>query len=439
MVLPLRSHTAAPLVVPSAVVGKRTCVRTHSFVCGFRVEKGLKVHDFHPRVLHAVVYRDSRATRYSKCLIVSCFPSRRDIEQDKRSVSSWITILHECICDQKRGNAGLGFPLKFDYGFFFLAFVPMSFVVSQQRKHRQTQEARSQQSTMADLFHLDDELDHPEDELEEEEVIGSAVSPVDVDVVDEPDREIVDLPPDLAHAAKQKTVELGEDDRLDLQDFAVKGSLQEREEYSQLQHWWVQELQAPELLPWDGQVMAPMMGAAFSEEEEYSKDNANNLEAILNDIRCVDKERVQFVVANLLQMRLRKIQACPWFYKNNKDRLSNGEVSFLFGLSTNLYRFGLSYIFLQILFLDEFYELLEGHLQKTVTNHFPQEAWKRLDEPEMIEKPRLDEYVMVRVFEDCTLRKGSEEARTLEEGSNLIVNYREVRTFLESGALQLIM
>ena len=78
-------------------------------------------------------------------------------------------------------------------------------------------------------------------------------------------------------------------------------------------------------------------------------------------------------------------------------------------------------------------------MQTSVTDHFPLEAWKRLDEPEMIEEPRLDEYVMVRVFEDSTLRKGSEEARTLEEGSNLIVNYREVRTFLESGALQLIM
>ena len=86
---------------------------------------------------------------------------------------------------------------------------------------------------MADLFHLDDELDQPQDEMEEEEeeeVIDSAVSLVDDDVVDEPDREIVDLPPDLAHAAKQKTVEPAEDDRLDLQDFAVKGNLQEREE-----------------------------------------------------------------------------------------------------------------------------------------------------------------------------------------------------------------
>lgn len=91
------------------------------------------------------------------------------------------------------------------------------------------------------------------------------------------------------------------------------------------------------------------------------------------------------------------------------------------------------------MFLTDFLQLLEGHLQTSVTDHFPQEAWRRLDEPEMIEEPDLDQYVMVRVLEDCTLRKGSEEARTLEAESNLIVKYREIRTFLESGALELIM
>ena len=78
-------------------------------------------------------------------------------------------------------------------------------------------------------------------------------------------------------------------------------------------------------------------------------------------------------------------------------------------------------------------------MQTSVTDHFPQEAWRRLDEPEMIEEPGLDQYVMVRVHEDCTLRKGSEEARTLEEGSNLILNYREIRGLLQSGSLGLIM
>ena len=78
-------------------------------------------------------------------------------------------------------------------------------------------------------------------------------------------------------------------------------------------------------------------------------------------------------------------------------------------------------------------------MQTSVTDHFPQEAWRRLDEDEMMEQPNLDQYVMVHVNEDSTLRKGTEEARPLEEGSNLIVNYGEIRSLLESGAVQLIM
>lgn len=89
--------------------------------------------------------------------------------------------------------------------------------------------------------------------------------------------------------------------------------------------------------------------------------------------------------------------------------------------------------------MKDFHALLEQHLQTTVTNHFPQEAWKRLDEPDMIEQPDLEQYVMVRALEDCTLRKGTEEAYALEAGSNLIVLYDDVSGFLETGAVQLIM
>ena len=88
-------------------------------------------------------------------------------------------------------------------------------------------------------------------------------------------------------------------------------------------------------------------------------------------------------------------------------------------------------------FLSEFHALLEKHLQTTVTDHFPQEAWKRLDEPEMIEEPNLDQYVMVRVLEDGTWPRGSEEL--LSEGDKVVIQYDTIRGFLESGAMELIM
>lgn len=174
---------------------------------------------------------------------------------------------------------------------------------------------------MADLFHLLDELNEPQQPEEEEDVASDEPASADSDHDD--DREIVDLPAGLGRPPVTTTKE--DEDRLDLQDFATKGDWQEREDYGHLQHWWVQELQAPEILPWQGELMEPLLEAAFA-EEELTGSTTGNLEAILSDIRRVDKERVQFIVANLLQCRLHKIQACPWFYLNHRDRLSQAEV-----------------------------------------------------------------------------------------------------------------
>lgn len=94
---------------------------------------------------------------------------------------------------------------------------------------------------------------------------------------------------------------------------------------------------------------------------------------------------------------------------------------------------------LQALFLKDYLKLLESHLETTVTNHFPQEAWRRLDEPEMIEQPDTDQYVVVKVIQDSTLRKETPNPRPLDEGTTVFVCYREIRNLLESGAVELLM
>jgi hypothetical protein len=78
-------------------------------------------------------------------------------------------------------------------------------------------------------------------------------------------------------------------------------------------------------------------------------------------------------------------------------------------------------------------------LQTTVTNRFPQDVWRSLDEPDMIDEPDLDQYVMIKVVQDSTLYKGTEEPRSLDAGSSLIVNYRQIAGFLEAGAVQLLL
>jgi hypothetical protein len=217
---------------------------------------------------------------------------------------------------------------------------------------------------MADLFHLLDELNEPQEEENEQDVVVEAQDEVaaaaeeEVVVEDNDDREIIALPAGLGQPTTTAPSTYGEEesdqkntiyDRLDLQDFAGRGGggrhydedEYPEDAYQQLQYWWVQELQAPELLPWNADIMEAMIDAAFEEDEGPA--DTGNLEAILCDIRKVDQERVQFLVANLLQARLHKIQACPSFYRHHHpDHLSPEEVSFLcFALGGGVSKYGL--------------------------------------------------------------------------------------------------
>jgi hypothetical protein len=51
----------------------------------------------------------------------------------------------------------------------------------------------------------------------------------------------------------------------------------------------------------------------------------------------------------------------------------------------------------------------------------------------MIDEPDLDQYVMIKVVQDSTLYKGTEEPRSLDAGSSLIVNYRQIAAFWRRG------
>jgi hypothetical protein len=109
--------------------------------------------------------------------------------------------------------------------------------------------------------------------------------------------------------------------------------------YRKLDHWWVQELHSPELMPYNEAVMDEMLHTLEMAEEHNQNqnngmaDNDNdttnlNMLAILSSIYQIDKERVQFVLSHLIKTRLQKIQQQAWFIaREQTDRLSQREVS----------------------------------------------------------------------------------------------------------------
>jgi hypothetical protein len=85
---------------------------------------------------------------------------------------------------------------------------------------------------------------------------------------------------------------------------------------------------------------------------------------------------------------------------------------------------------------------LERHLNRTVLDHFPQDVWKKLDDPEMIDEPDLDTYVFIKTRENVVIDSGTEDNPGLQQhaaGTCLIVLYKRIRDLLLEEKVELLM
>lgn len=78
---------------------------------------------------------------------------------------------------------------------------------------------------------------------------------------------------------------------------------------------------------------------------------------------------------------------------------------------------------------------MERHLHRTVLDHFPQDAFKNLYEPNMIDKPNLDQYVFVTCTKDTKIRPAAEK----KAGDYLIVRYGQIRENYLRGEVEMLM
>ena len=97
--------------------------------------------------------------------------------------------------------------------------------------------------------------------------------------------------------------------------------------------------------------------------------------------------------------------------------------------------------FLQKSFLKEYGTLLEGHLRATVLDHFPQDVFKQLDEPEMIDEPDLETYIFIRCKEDVLIDNATDNTQPdwHEKGTVLIVRYSRIRELLLENKVELLV
>lgn len=298
---------------------------------------------------------------------------------------------------------------------------------------------------MADLHHLMDELNRPEEEegvthsvTEEDENIHDGELPHDEHAIDE-------VPPILKEAASSRPVDK-EPDRLDLQDLIRpwneedEATKNQRIAYGQIKSWWIHESQAPELLPWQNDLMESWIQTLNDIEEEEDNDVIDceesgqliQFRALLQSIRRIDRQHLQYILSNLLSTRLLKIQkyhmwlTLEWDNPETQVRLGPAEKQFL----------------------QDFHSLWTEHIEKTVTDHFPQSVWKKLDEPEMVQSPNLDEFCWVRVLQDITLHLSQSQssqydddvdAHRYNKGSVLVIPYSRVRDLIQEQKVELFI
>jgi hypothetical protein len=79
--------------------------------------------------------------------------------------------------------------------------------------------------------------------------------------------------------------------------------------------------------------------------------------------------------------------------------------------------------------------LLEKHLCVTVLDHIPNNVWKTLDRPEMVDEPDLSCYVFARVHEEPIFAAGE----NFEAGTCVIAPYDKLRPFLLERKVELLM
>lgn len=158
---------------------------------------------------------------------------------------------------------------------------------------------------MADLYNLLGELEEPQEQLlhDEEEI------PLE--------REQIELPV----PTKEAVVEPDEEGESELESF-------DNELYMKLRTMWTQELYAPELLPYDEEAMASLVEALREHEDalDDQEPTGDHVDALLQSVHKIDIDRVKFLMADLVKLRLQKIERYPLHMRNLTERMSASEV-----------------------------------------------------------------------------------------------------------------
>mmetsp|Transcript_9545 Transcript_9545/g.11779 ORF Transcript_9545/g.11779 Transcript_9545/m.11779 type:complete len:300 (+) Transcript_9545:84-983(+) len=214
-------------------------------------------------------------------------------------------------------------------------------------------------------------------------------------------------------------------------------------EYEHLKLLWTQEMACPELLPYDAECVDYHLSLLRQKEEEIDghrqslaaseNDPTGMLESLSCSVERMECDRLRFVLTDLYRIRLQKIEKYPLNSINQVDRMGQEEVAYL----------------------QQYGQLIENHFHRSVLDHLPKRIWRNLDDPEMIDKPNLEQYVFCKVVNDVVIDERNKDDRQNQNqlddidddndeqnehvaGSSLIGRYSTVRDHIMEGNIILL-
>ena len=165
---------------------------------------------------------------------------------------------------------------------------------------------------MADLYNLLDELDHDDQQQEIIQEEQDWEAPVETAV----------LPADLIDAQKRHIA-----DNDATKDTEVVQEKEEDTPYSRLRIIWSQEVNSPELLPFDPKAFQAITELIEDWEDSLDQCEDDPVSALMASLTSVQLERAKYVLCDWLAARMRKMEAYPFYIRDYKaDCLSPSEV-----------------------------------------------------------------------------------------------------------------
>lgn len=231
---------------------------------------------------------------------------------------------------------------------------------------------------------------------------------------------------------------------------------EEDQDYAHLKRLWKQEMLCPDLLPYDTDLVSLQAELLEGQEEsidqllERASSRESNVTSLIASVYQMDANRASYMLSDLLATRLTKIEDHPLHMREMVSRMSENEVRYPCIYHVSQISVGvLTSRLVQVSYLKGYGELLESHFNRSVLDHFPKKPWRKLDEPEMIDRPNMDRFVFCKALETVEINNhdplsGEEQQSEFniqehQTGECLIVRYNAIRELVLEGKVEILL